>query len=62
MIMVTIENMMRRRIDEIVFRFMGRRIRIMIGILRGDRMMIGVICYRIISDNRDKREDRYEDE
>ena len=62
MIMVTIENMMRRRIDEIVFRFMGRRIHIMIGILRGDRMMIGVICYRIISDSSDKREDRYEDE
>ena len=34
----------------------------MIGELRGDRMMIGVICYRIISDSSDKREDVYEDE
>ena len=34
----------------------------MIGELRGDRMMIGVLCYRIILDSSDKREDVYEDE
>ena len=62
MIMVTIESMMRRRIEEMIFRFMGRRIRIMTRILRGDRMMIGVIFYRIISNSSDKREDRYEKE
>ena len=32
------------------------------GKLREVRMMIGVIYYRIISDSRDKREDRYEEE
>ena len=37
-----IESMKRRRMDEIGFRFMRRRIRILIGILRDDRMMIGV--------------------
>ena len=43
MIMVMIENMMRRRIDEIIFWFMGRRIWIMIGILGNDIVMIGII-------------------
>ena len=37
-----IESMKRRRMDEIGFQFMRRRIRILIGILRDDRMMIGV--------------------
>ena len=31
------------------------------GKLRKDRMMIGVIYYRIISDSSDKREIRYEE-
>ena len=34
-------NMMRRRMDEIIFLFMGRRVWIMRGILRSDRTMIG---------------------
>ena len=37
-----IESMKRRRMDEIRFQFMGRRVRILIGILRDDRIMIGV--------------------
>ena len=32
------------------------------GKVREDRMMIGVIYYRIISDSSEKREDRYEEE
>ena len=32
------------------------------GKLREDRMMIGVIYFRIIMDSTDKRDDRYEEE
>ena len=42
MIMRMIDSMKRRRMDEIRFRFMGGRIWILIGILRDDRMTIGV--------------------
>ena len=37
-----IESMKRRRMDEIRFWFMGRRIWILMGILRKDRVKIGV--------------------
>ena len=47
--------------NEIRFRFMGRRMWILIGILGDDRTMIGVIYYRIISDSSKNRERRYEE-
>ena len=42
MIMRMTESMKRRRMDEIRFRFVGRIRRILKGLLRDDRMMIGV--------------------
>ena len=49
MIMKRIESVKGKRTNEIRFRFMGIRIRILIGVVREDRRIIGVIYYRIIS-------------